>query len=804
MNIGIKPIMTVLVALIMVGVVAIPIINDVNVVTYDVEVEKTGIYKTNMEGSYEWYETYTGTRNYATNQTASIDYDVDVTKTGKEYATNQTDSVTYTETTGVGYQVKYIKNYHLTDDTSGTLVHVFDEEYLKNYDLLLNLSGIYTYKESNGEWYKDSSGSLNSLPSLGEFEIKSYSPGGGLALVRFTTVNVGAVVASRPIGTMGTAGIEMPDPSQYSYYDYRGYYRVKNSGADLYFTFAAFGNLTEVAHTEVLYLDGDEECAYSETNSRWEVDGVPLDDSGVWRPGDISYGGTSATVSIGVPLTYEQIVSNISTASGYVAKVSVPSGSTILLSKAYSARADGGVAWTSGNTAPASNIVGATVSSTAVPSDAPSFVTGPYDGAGTYTVDPGYTLAVPVRIFGDKAFLNYFAKIQDTNHAPTTTQVTVSSEYGTMSDGTFTADTAGDYLKVPSKVLSGKTYYIGEDTYYLYNGTAQESNVCPTVSGSWTTGYIPTFSAVTGIADAVTAVYSMTVESPADDLYIIIPKVADYDYTETETRTAVSEYGTMSGTTFTADSGGDYLKIPTQLLDRTYYVSDGSTYHAVLTTSSAVRSLVCPNGISGSESGTEYSIQFSEAQAKDYATSNVYSMSVTGTSQYIAYVIIPKDATYSYSETKGFSVSSVYGNIVDGRFLSDDNGSMLWIPAKMVNQAYAISNGAAYYVCSDWNIDNGTGTLVENAAPSAEGVSENDVPSFSLNAENDQIYDVTWQGAISDNMCAIIPKDATYTYMGTETVTEEGSPLIAIVPVLMLISVVITAMSVWTFRRDYL
>ena len=381
-------------------------------------------------------------------------------------------------------------------------------------------------------------------------------------------------------------------------------------------------------------------------------------------------------------------------------------------------------------------------------------------------------------------------------HAPATTQITVSSEYGTMSGTEFTSDASGDYLKIPSKLLSGKTYNVGVDTYYLYNGTSVESNVCPTVSSSWTTGYIPTFTAVTDLPERhTTDVYTMAVDSPASDLYIIIPKDAGYDYLETETRTATSEYGTMSGMTFTPDADGDYLKIPSQLLDRAYYVADGSAYRTWFNTSSAPTLASCPLEISG----TGYSFQFTEAQAKDYATSKVYSMSVADSQDVISYVIIPKDATYSYSETKMFSVSSEYGNIVNGGFAADENGTYLMVPMQMMyRDTYSITNGASYYIA-----DLATGVLEKGTAPSTDGFSADvPLPTFTINAENDQIYDVVWTGELADGVYySVIPKDATYTYMGTETVTEEGSPLIGLVPVLLIVSVICATVAVW-FGRD--
>ncbi len=801
MNIGLKPIMAILVAVIMVGVVAVPIINDVNVTTHEVEVEKTGIYKTNMEGSYEWYETYTGTRNYATNPTASTDYNVDVTKTAT-YATNQTDSITYEETSGIGYQVKYIVDGQLTDDTSGTLVYVFDKEYLEQYPIFGNL---YTFKYNKWQKIGTSSASVSwtydELNRIGDYELKFMScpyPNYPSIGVQFTTVNEGAQAVVQPSTYVGSAipiTISVDSTEFFISCCSDQYIQVSESGKKLEIQFGK--TYVEASKEYATTTTSGIMIAYSAENDRWEYGGNPISDGE--KSGSITYTdseGSSKTVSI----TNSWSVGPVFKVEGSLPQTSFSSTTPSLylpmdevsVDSTYIEVLDGTTTlrYTGSTTTGTANITYMGVS-------------------GTYRVlnadlESNQTLLQPMTCWTNTSNgemvvykVHYNMIINGLEYqTPTTTQITVSSEYGTMSGTEFTADASGDYLKIPSKLLSGKTYNVGEDTYYLYNGTSVESNVCPTVSSSWTTGYIPTFTAVTDLPERhTTDVYTMAVDSPASDLYIIIPKDAGYDYLETETRTAVSEYGTMSGVTFTADASGDYLKIPSQLLDKTYYVAGGSLYYTWFNTSSAPTSANCPLGISG----TGYDFQFTEAQAKDYATTKVYSMSVTDSQDAISYVIIPKDATYSYSETVTRSVSSEYGNIVDGQFVADDNGTMLKVPKQLMTETYYITDGAAYYIA-----DTASGNLETGTAPSTNGFSADvPLPTFTINAENDQIYDVVWTGELADGEYSVIPKNATYTYMGTETVTEEGSPLIGIVPVLLIVGVICATVAVW-FGRDAL
>lgn len=146
----------------------------------------------------------------------------------------------------------------------------------------------------------------------------------------------------------------------------------------------------------------------------------------------------------------------------------------------------------------------------------------------TYNYNTYTTLGiiVPVSITGsDSTITNDLADLK--------TSIVTTNERGSIQDGEFTASESGDMLRIPTRLLSGYTYYVASGaTYYVTSasGDTMLALTAPDTSGA-STSVAPVFS--TNSEDS--NVYDLTSQSESEDGYIIIPYVCQYTVTKTVT-----------------------------------------------------------------------------------------------------------------------------------------------------------------------------------------------------------------------------------------------------------------------------
>lgn len=288
-------------------------------------------------------------------------------------------------------------------------------------------------------------------------------------------------------------------------------------------------------------------------------------------------------------------------------------------------------------------------------------------------------------VYGDNSLDPYTEVISsttrgDVEHAYT---ITRGNLYVTGSGGEFTEDANGNTIRVSGNIslaLESHQIYVEpvELVYATINGawaglmTSPASNQ-PAVGQFSSLDTSQDFEVyletdVSSIDGGLLEVQEVT-RSPGytpvtEGVELFLPYQASYTvpvetlYTNNtiNSTTISSQYGTMSGTTFTPDASGDWLQIPLYIFQNspanTYKVLGGATFYAPDTNGD----LAAFTAASGTISGTATGLTITFTQDTSITSATVYNMAISAADGDLPGIIISRDV---YSITP-ISVKAVY------------------------------------------------------------------------------------------------------------------------------------------------
>lgn len=252
--------------------------------------------------------------------------------------------------------------------------------------------------------------------------------------------------------------------------------------------------------------------------------------------------------------------------------------------------------------------------------------------------------------YGDNPMESYTDIIASAQRGDVSSKYTVQRGDFDISTSQFTPDDTGDYIKAYALAAKDLTFYAPKVNAGLYVGSDAGSAMAAELA-TYTYPYSLTYAGQTwnlALNSSNDKIVEISVTDATDGAYAVMPYDVLYDVpTETiyqnntvQTSTVSSQYGTMSGTTFTPDASGDWLSIPLYVLNNgsnTYKVADGATYYAP-DTNGDLAAFTAPN-----TTGVNSAITITFTQDTSITSATVYTMVASSSDSDLQHIILKKE-----------------------------------------------------------------------------------------------------------------------------------------------------------------